>query len=375
LTRPNTPGRYWPGSYPVSLAAALCAALLSLTILAGCSDDDAAQVPQSQHPWFATAVVADLSDGLDPDAARATLAGLAAIGFDTVMLDARSTPAGLLAQWIETAADAQLRTVLYVAEAEKNDGLAGVDGIVVSIERPADWQAAKALTSRLRATNPAVLLIADIAPEASVAQGHADLPPTTALFDAIITLDDTRLQPGDAGIQLSDSQPATPDAATARTDDEETLPATGLPAWHRLAPCQASETPPCPGDVRRLVMGLLQASPVVTDVPDGPYWRDVHASLTQLREAYWLLLQTDRNWYASDTAAGVIAYRHSDEARDHLIVAINVSDTNRELPLPFGFMAVSKVRLWASYDPQVRELVTSRPISLPARSAVVVIQD
>jgi hypothetical protein len=343
--------------------------------LAGCSEDDAEQGQQSERPWFKTAVVADMSDGLDPQSAQATLAGLAEIGFDTVLLDARSAPAGLLAQWIETAGDAHLRTVVQVATTEEPDSLAGVDGIIVSIEQPAGWQAASALRSRLRAINPAILLIADIAPATSMAQGRTDLPTTAALFDAVITIEDTHLPPGDDGIQVPDSLLSAPDAATTGSDDEDAVPGVGLPAWRRLAQCQASETPPCPRDVRRLVTGLMQASPVVMGVPDEPYWREVVASLIELRQAHGSLLQTDRHWYASDTTAGVIAYRHSNDARDHLIVAINVSDANHELPLPFGFMAVSKVRLWASYDPQIRELVTSRPISLPARSAVVVTQD
>jgi hypothetical protein len=360
-----------------AFSARRCLVLLSLAFLSGCEKGGDSQEAGREITWPQVAIVADLSLTPLSTPAEPLLTNLKAMGFDTVLLDARTTPTSLLAQQIRAAKLQQLYTVIRTASpADDLSGRPGetidlqhpdmvqADGWVLTLEHPGQLEYARALRMALQAANPNVALIADMAVDrAGVGQQTAMSLPGE-LFDIALHVDES------AGILSRTARPG----ENPPVDLNETA-ADGLPRWHRTPLCEASVDQPCSNDVRLLAMAFMQSAAPVTDVIEGDYWHDVYASLIKLRKSVPWIREGKMQWYAAGAEADVLAYRLISASRQHILVAINVSDRHHELPLPFGFMSVSKVRLWASYDPEIRELVTSKPILLPARSAVVVVDD
>lgn len=360
--------------------------LLSLVILYGCGDGGQAPQDPPARSWPQTATVADLSHLPADTSAAPALAKLKTIGFDTVLLDARALAPAVLQRWIGAARTQRLRSVVRTgpprdalarkpgqAPALRDSSVAQADGVVVTLAQSADVDDARTLQAALRGVNSGSILIADPVVHRSSGGQRPELPLPAAVFAAIIS-DDTG-DDIDSLLNPSARLPPTPPARTNRVGDEAAANSTGLARWYPVAHCPTSGETGCSEDVRLLVIAFMQDAAPVTGVIEDTYWHDVYASLIRLRHATRTIRQGRMQWYATDEKAGVLAYRFSNDQHQHVLVAINVSDSHHDLPLPSGFMAVSKIRLWASYDPAIRELVTSRPITLPARSAVVVVDD
>jgi hypothetical protein len=54
-------------------------------------------------------------------------------------------------------------------------------------------------------------------------------------------------------------------------------------------------------------------------------------------------------------------------------IAFNFSFDTHELPLPFGFMASTKVRMWQSDATKIQTFVTSQALTIRPYTAVIVI--
>jgi hypothetical protein len=354
---------------------------LILVALAGCERAAPPQGVAPDTPWPQSAIVADLSYRPSSNDAGPDFAAWKALGFDTVLLDPRSAPTPWLEQRIEAARAQQLRVVIQLDRPENaapsrpdgdhalgDESLRLADGLLLTIRGDADLTAARAL----RDANPDTALIAQIPASRPAGRSTGDALPTE-VFDAVLIEDaSTDL------LALLDREGALSPTAFAERHPAATqgqADLDGLTRWIRLPHCGLAEDPPCNEDIRLLVMGFMQGPVPVTGVIEDSFWQEVYRSLIRLRTQSARLRAGKREWYAADDQAGVLAYRFTNDARHQLLVAINVSDNHHELPLPFGFMADSKVRLWASYDPAIREIVTSRPVMLPARSAVVVLYD
>ena len=361
--------RHAKSSKACAVATVLTA--LSLILLPGCGQDGNPKADRPTPSWPQGAIVAELSYAAGANSIPSTLAELAILGFDTVLFDAHVTPPPLLWRHIETAKALQLQVAVDIGSPGDNlpdmagdpltlrpQGISHVDGLVLSLQSSADLDDARALQSTLQQAKSNAVLIADLGPPG--ARPGISLP--QGIFAAVL-LDD-----GSAGPLLPTSTRSQhPSGAQGYTE------AGTLPQWRRIRHCQPAIDSRCNEDIRRLVTGFMQAAVPVTGVIDGAYWHEVYSSLIALRQSTPWLHEGQLEWYAADAQAPVLAYRLTNDKRQHILVAVNVSEGHEQLPLPSGFMAVSKVRLWTSYDPTIRELVTSKPIVLPARSAVVVI--
>jgi len=360
--------------------ARVCLLLLVLSVLAACENRGQPSDAEEPTPWPQAAIVADLSALPNTQSAETALSDLHAIGFDTVLFDARVTPPSQLKQWLETAQAQQLRSVVRIGEPGEvlrnrpGDSLAlpeslvtRADGLIVLVDDPTDLESARKLKAALRSTDSATSLIA----QETVEHAAGGASPA-GVFEAML-LD----KASQHILSLLSPAGTPPSEFAARYQKDDTHVASGNnPAhWHLIPHCRAGNDRRCSEDIRLLVLGFLLAPAPVTGVIDGSYWRDVYASLIQLRKQTPLLRTGTVEWYAADDEAGVLAYRITNDEGQTIMVAVNLADKHHELPLPFGFMAVSKIQLWASYDPLLRELVTSRPVALPARSTVVVIRD
>ena len=101
------------------------------------------------------------------------------------------------------------------------------------------------------------------------------------------------------------------------------------------------------------------------------------ASLEHLLETMPVLENGGLDVYYADNAEGVFAYsRQNGSARAY--IALNFSFNTQEMPLPFGFMASTKVAVWQSDSVSasgndIERFVTQQAISVQAFSGKVVI--
>ena len=103
---------------------------------------------------------------------------------------------------------------------------------------------------------------------------------------------------------------------------------------------------------------------------------ELHAfyqSLTQLRAQNPVLVDGKTDYYHADDDNKVLAYARTNEAGERIYVAFNMDFKVQPMPLPLGFMADTKVKLWQSDAPDIREFVTQQPISMRPFTASVVI--
>lgn len=358
----------------------LCLVLLVVVVLLGCENPGQPTHAEQRLPWPQAAVVADLSNLPATGSAQTALTDLKAIGFDTVLFDARVTPPDQLQQWITSAQVLELHTAVRIGPpADFPPGKPGdpialpkhlmsrADGLVVLVGEETDLDYAGRLRAALNDAGYRGALIAQVTAGQSSGGQPQGKPSTDRGFDA------TLFENASQDLLALLNPAGTPPSEFAAGYQQE---ARNNPShWHQIPHCQAREEVHCSEDIRLLVMGLMLSPAPVIGVIEGAYWRDVYSSLIQLRRQHPLIRTGSLDWYAADDAAGVIAYRVSNDRGQTVLVAVNLADRHHELPLPFGFMAVSKITLWASYDPTLRELVTSKPVALPARSAVVVIRN
>lgn len=364
----------------------LTALALVLAVLYGCERAGDSRVSGQDTPWPQTAVVAEVSLLSSAGAVETPLADLKAIGFDTVLFDARGVSRALLDRWLEAAKSLPLRTVAWVdppegaGAAPSGEGRVSpdepaplADGLMLTLEDPGAVASARDLRQRLQESGAATLLIARVATQGSPGGTEPERGLPEGLFDAVLLEDAS----GDILSLLRGDDPMPPSvfAEGYRLGAGDKVLPGALSRWQRIPHCRASGDRRCSEDLRLLVMGVIQSPVPVIGFIQEPFWRDVYGSLIRLRRDTPLILDGEVEWYAVDDEAGVLAYRITNDRGHHVLVAVNVSTGHHELPLPFGFMAVSKVKLWASYDPTIRELVTSRPVALPAGSVVVVVEN
>lgn len=78
--------------------------------------------------------------------------------------------------------------------------------------------------------------------------------------------------------------------------------------------------------------------------------------------------------YHTDEMRQLLAFSVTTEER-RIYAAVNLSYDTHEMPLPLGFMASTKVKLWKSDAVELSEFVTQGPLSIAAFSTALVILD
>ena len=76
--------------------------------------------------------------------------------------------------------------------------------------------------------------------------------------------------------------------------------------------------------------------------------------------------------YHTDEMRQLLAFSVTTEER-RIYAAVNLSYDTHEMPLPLGFMASTKVKLWKSDAGELSEFVTQGPLSIAAFSTALVI--
>jgi len=103
-----------------------------------------------------------------------------------------------------------------------------------------------------------------------------------------------------------------------------------------------------------------------------PQWRAYLKSLQALIDEYKVLQRGAIEIYEADNQRQLFAYRlTSSDAR--AFVAFNFSFDLQQMPLPFGFMASTKISLWQSDMDEVQTFVTSQPLMIRPFTAMIVI--
>jgi hypothetical protein len=126
---------------------------------------------------------------------------------------------------------------------------------------------------------------------------------------------------------------------------------------------------------------LQQALLFTLPFPIDPQFRNDHRSdesirnsLKELRDTYSGITTGIFRIYTADQDTQLLAYEiRSEDAR--IYVAINFSYDMYELPLPLGFMASTKIKLWRTDAPELNAFVTRGPLSIRAMTAAIVIVD
>jgi len=95
-------------------------------------------------------------------------------------------------------------------------------------------------------------------------------------------------------------------------------------------------------------------------------------SLDQVLRAYPVFSYGKTQVYAADDEYKLLAYQRSLN-RTRAFIAFNHDFETHEMPLPFGFMASSKVKVWRSDQTEIVEFVTTGPLSIQAKTAVIVL--
>jgi hypothetical protein len=74
-----------------------------------------------------------------------------------------------------------------------------------------------------------------------------------------------------------------------------------------------------------------------------------------------------------DDEKKLLAYQRTNEQGHRVYVAFNMSFDTHPLPLPLGFMASTKIKLWQTDVPVAKTFVTQQPISMRPFSAAIVV--
>ncbi|WP_100656252.1 glycoside hydrolase family 13 protein [Alteromonas flava] len=98
-----------------------------------------------------------------------------------------------------------------------------------------------------------------------------------------------------------------------------------------------------------------------------------YQSLISLRNTHPVLVSGAIDYYAADDDKQLLAYARTNEEGARVYVAFNLSFDVQPMPLPLGFMQSTKVQLWQSDAPEIREFVTAQPIMLRPMTASIVI--
>jgi glycosidase len=104
----------------------------------------------------------------------------------------------------------------------------------------------------------------------------------------------------------------------------------------------------------------------------NPQWASYIQSLTALGETVDVFTQGNFEIYAANDTSGLFAYKRM-QGNTRAFIAFNFSFDTHELPLPFGFMASTKVRMWQSDATKIQTFVTSQALTIRPYTAVIVI--
>jgi hypothetical protein len=107
-------------------------------------------------------------------------------------------------------------------------------------------------------------------------------------------------------------------------------------------------------------------------VKQNPLWAAYIESLKRLSEMSDVFKNGELNIYEANDNLGLFAYQRSKN-NTRAFVAFNFSFDNHELPLPFGFMASTKVSMWQSDSPEIQTFVTSQALTIRPYTAVIII--
>ncbi|MEM0912286.1 MAG: DUF3459 domain-containing protein, partial [Pseudomonadota bacterium] len=98
-----------------------------------------------------------------------------------------------------------------------------------------------------------------------------------------------------------------------------------------------------------------------------------YQSLIALRKSYPLLTDGKVSFYEMDDENNVLAYARENKDGERIYIAFNMSSKSLKMPTPLGFMSSTKVRVWQSNFPKLREFVTQGPITMRPLTATIMI--
>ncbi len=98
-----------------------------------------------------------------------------------------------------------------------------------------------------------------------------------------------------------------------------------------------------------------------------------YQSLIEIRNTYPVLHKGEISYYESDDETSIVAYAREGKDGERIYIAFNMSSKSQDMPLPLGFMSSTKVRVWQSSFPKMREFVMQGSIRMPSLSATIVI--
>jgi hypothetical protein len=107
-------------------------------------------------------------------------------------------------------------------------------------------------------------------------------------------------------------------------------------------------------------------------IKQNPQWATYVQSLTTLSQNFEVFTQGDLEIYEADNVSGLFAYKRT-QGTTRAFIAFNFSFDQHELPLPFGFMASTKVTMWQSDSTDIQTFVTSQALTIRPYTAVIVI--
>lgn len=113
-------------------------------------------------------------------------------------------------------------------------------------------------------------------------------------------------------------------------------------------------------------------SPLNTLITEHSELAEYSESVKALVNEYPVLSTGKFEIYEANNEQSLLAYSRRIN-NTPAFIAYNLSFDVHEMPLPFGFMASTKVTVWESGDLQTRSFVTSSPILVRPFSAVVVL--
>jgi hypothetical protein len=100
-------------------------------------------------------------------------------------------------------------------------------------------------------------------------------------------------------------------------------------------------------------------------------WKAFIESLSQLGNMNNIFSKGEFEIYAANTTTGLFAYQRTFEGK-RAYIAFNLSFDVHEMPLPLGFMSSTKITLWQTDAPDIKQFVTSAPLAIrPFTGAIV----
>lgn len=103
-----------------------------------------------------------------------------------------------------------------------------------------------------------------------------------------------------------------------------------------------------------------------------PKYKNYIQSLSELAKRYPALQKGRTEIYEADNQRKLLAFSRIYK-QTRVFVAVNLSFETHEMPLPFGFMASTKVVMWQSDNIKPREFVTRSAIAILPYTTVIIV--